>query len=243
MTDDRTGAEWQSLAGEYALGVLAGEELRHAQELERTDPQFRAEVSQWTGWLAPLLEEADEVPPPSRVWERLAESLSSPAPDSNVVQLRQRLKRWQRLASATTALAASLAVILLSDISHTPPPAPIQPRATAAPLVAMLGDPAGGTKVVASWNAAERQLVLAVPGDLQADPRHSHEMWVIPSDGKPRSLGTLGPSKQTHKQLAEALARLLEQGATIAISVEPAGGSPTGAPTGPVVAAGALTQA
>jgi anti-sigma-K factor RskA len=36
---------------------------------------------------------------------------------------------------------------------------------------------------------------------------------------------------------------LLQQGATIAISVEPRGGSPTGAPTGPVIASGSLTPA
>jgi len=45
-----------------------------------------------------------------------------------------------------------------------------------------------------------------------------------------------------HMQLADALARLLQQGATIAISVEPPGGSPTGSPTGPVVASGALAK-
>jgi anti-sigma-K factor RskA len=46
-----------------------------------------------------------------------------------------------------------------------------------------------------------------------------------------------------HMRLADALAQLLRQGATIAISVEPPGGSPTGAPTGPVVASGPLNQA
>ena len=50
-------------------------------------------------------------------------------------------------------------------------------------------------------------------------------------------------SKQMHMRLADALAELMQQGATIAISVEPPGGSPTGAPTGPVVASGALQSA
>jgi anti-sigma-K factor RskA len=49
--------------------------------------------------------------------------------------------------------------------------------------------------------------------------------------------------KRMHMRLAETLARLLENGATIAISVEPRGGSPTGIPTGPVIASGALSQA
>ena len=46
-----------------------------------------------------------------------------------------------------------------------------------------------------------------------------------------------------HMRLADTVAKLLQQGATIAISVEPPGGSPTGAPTGPVVASGSLSEA
>jgi anti-sigma-K factor RskA len=53
----------------------------------------------------------------------------------------------------------------------------------------------------------------------------------------------MGAGKQMHMRLADALAELLQQGATIAISVEPPGGSPTGKPTGPVVASGSLEQA
>ena len=85
--------------------------------------------------------------------------------------------------------------------------------------------------------------MLAVAGDMPADPSHAHELWVIPEGGKPHSLGTMARGRQMHMRLADALAQLLQQGATIAISVEPPGGSPTGAPTGPVVASGALGQA
>jgi anti-sigma-K factor RskA len=85
--------------------------------------------------------------------------------------------------------------------------------------------------------------VLAVAGDMPADPAHAHQLWVIPSGGKPRSLGTMPSTKKMHMQLADALARLLQQGATIAISVEPPGGSRTGAPTGPVVVSGSLDRA
>lgn len=53
---------------------------------------------------------------------------------------------------------------------------------------------------------------------------------MIPAGGKPRSLGTMADKKHWHVRLADALAQLLQQGATIAISVEPRGGSPTGAP-------------
>ncbi len=142
-----------------------------------------------------------------------------------------------------TAIAAGLALVLVYQPHPAPPPGtPAAQRAPAAPMVAMLGDKTA-MKVVASWDPAARQLVLAVAGDMPADPKHAHELWVIPPNGKPRSLGTMGSGKQMHMRLAETLATLLQQGATIAISVEPPGGSPTGAPTGPVVASGSLTRA
>ena len=109
-------------------------------------------------------------------------------------------------------------------------------------MVAIVGGDAAA-KVVVSWEPSAQRMIVAVAGNLTVDARHSHELWVIPADGKPRSLGILGTSKQAHMQLANALADLLQQGATIAISVEPKGGSPTGSPTGPVVASGALSRA
>jgi anti-sigma-K factor RskA len=141
-----------------------------------------------------------------------------------------------------TALAAAFGLILLEQPRTVPQPIAVE-RPAAPPLVAMLGDTGKAMKVVASWDPASRQLVLAVPGDMPADSAHSHELWIIPADGKPRSLGTMPSTRQMHMRLADALAQLLQQGATIAISVEPRGGSPTGQPTGPVVASGALDKA
>jgi anti-sigma-K factor RskA len=235
--------EWRERAAEYALGVLVGEELAKAQELERTNADFRNEVSRWVVHLSPLLEEVDEVPPPASAWAGIVRHIGAGAANDNVVELRRGLKRWRRIATGMSALAACLAIVLLAGLQRSIPSGVQVPAQNASPMVAMLGDPQAGTKVVASWDPDVDQLVLAVPGELSSDPRHSHELWVIPKGGKPRSLGTLPTSKQMHMRLAEGLARLLEQGATIAISVEPRGGSPTGAPTGPVVASGALTPA
>ena len=109
-------------------------------------------------------------------------------------------------------------------------------------MVAVLGDEKEA-KVVASWDPDRKQLILAVAGKLSGNSAHSHELWVIPAGGKPVSLGTLSGSDQSHVRLANALADLLREGATIAISVEPRGGSPTGSPTGPVVASGPLKSA
>jgi anti-sigma-K factor RskA len=229
-----------NLAAEYALGLLDGAELRRAQDLARTDSMFRREVERWSGRLAPMFDEVDEVRPPANMWTRIDAALGAVRADSNILVMRRKLNAWRGVAAAMTALAACLALVLLIRL---PPVAPTPQLAPAAPMVAMLGDQRKQMQVVASWDPRARQLILAVAGDMPADPRHSHELWVIPQGGKPRSLGTMGTGKQMHMRLADALAELLQQGATIAISVEPPGGSPTGAPTGPVVASGSLEQA
>ena len=242
MTDDRSAnPEAADLAAEYALGLLTGDDLRAARNLDRESPSFRQEVARWRGRLAGLADEIQAVSPPPSAWQAV-EARIDPAAAGNIVELRRSMRQWRFATAAMTALAACLALVLL--IRPVPPsvqsgvPAEGQP-----PMVAMLGSDAGGMKVVASWDPTAHQLVLAVPGEMPADPTHSHERWVIPAGGKPRSLGTMPADRRMHMKLANRLADLLQEGATIAISVEPKGGSPTGQPTGPVVAAGALKSA
>ncbi len=244
MTGRQSGSKpSRDLVAEYTLGILTGDDLLSARRLQRDDPEFRQAVARLSGRLAPMLDEVEQVTPPRSIWVEIAARVGTEEPASNVIELRRKVKQWRGIAAAMSALAACLAIVLVTPWSRSGPETRAIHRSDAAPLVAMLGDPSAGTRVVASWDPGAEQLVLAVPGDLRSDQSHSHELWVIPKDGKPRSLGTLPKTKQMHMRLAEALARLLEQGATIAISVEPRGGSPTGAPTGPVVASGALTQA
>jgi len=239
MTDEREN-DREALAAEHALQLLRGDELRQASALAGSDPGFAREVARWRGRLAPLFGEVEAVDPPDAMWTRIEQATASAGNSSKVVMLRRSRALWRGVAAGMTALAAAFGLILL----ERPPQQPVAvQRPAAPPLVAMLGDTDKNMKVVASWDPASRRLVLAVAGDMPADPSHAHELWVIPEGGKPRSLGTMAAGKQMHMRLADALAQLLQQGATIAISVEPPGGSPTGAPTGPVVASGSLDKA
>src|SRR5687767_11202980 len=64
---------------------------------------------------------------------------------------------------------------------------------------------------------------------------NSYELWMLPEGRAPVSLGLLPGTGNAALPLdAEALA-VLAQTMTLAVSLEPAGGSPTGAPTGPVL--------
>jgi anti-sigma-K factor RskA len=225
-TDDR-----RDLAAEYTLGLLTGAELAQARTLASSDPEFRAEVRSWTARLSPMLDEVQPAEPPERLWRTIEAATGG---GDNVVALRRRVNLWRGVSAGMTALAATLAVVLLQPS----PQAPV--RSPATPMVAMVSDEDKTMTVVANWDPDDRQLVLAMAGDMPEDPGKAHELWVIPQGGAPRSLGTMADKPMSRMELAETLADLLSQGAIIAISVEPPGGSPTGTPTGPVIASGTL---
>ena len=179
------------------------------------------------------------------MWQGIERRLGGGPDRENVVQLRRRADRWRGIATAMTALAASLALFIALGRCHLRL-RPYRLRLNGPCQFAHVRDARKRRK----QDQGRCELGSRSPafdsrrnGPMPSDPRHAHELWVIPPGGKPRSLGTMGTSKQMHMRLADALAQLLQQGATIAISVEPPGGSPTGAPTGPVVVAGSLKQA
>jgi anti-sigma-K factor RskA len=245
VSDDRTGRGERVTAAEYALGLLTREDQDEAARRVAIDPQFAAEVARWRGRLATLYDEIDPVAAAPDLWRRIeAQTTGYRAANDNVSALRRRLVAWKAAAGGAAAIAAALAIFVAVEPRATVVPEgqiATQQRAS-APMVAILADK-GSNKAVASWDPEARQLVLAVTGDMPVDPQHSPELWVIPVGGKPRSLGIMPEGKQAHLRLADALAQLLSGGATIAVSVEPRGGSPSGAPTGPVIASGALVQA
>jgi len=69
------------------------------------------------------------------------------------------------------------------------------------------------------------------------------ELWLIPAGGKPISVGMIALDKPTTLTLDPVLLARLGVGAALAVSVEPLGGSPTGQPTGAVIAKGAIGAA
>ncbi|MEO7365589.1 MAG: anti-sigma factor [Sphingomicrobium sp.] len=246
MTDSpTTPAGRDELAAELALGVLDGEVLRHARRLAETDAEFRTAVARWSGQLAPMLDDVAPVSPPARLWAGIeagiGSAMAAEPKQSNIVYLNRRVNLWRGVSAGAMALAASLALVLVNQPSQ-PLPSPSAPVAVQAPLAAMLGDDKRDLKLMASYDPASRRLMVAAASDMTAAPNHAHELWVIPADGTPRSLGTM-PGPKMRAQLPLPMANQLREGVTLAISVEPMGGSPTGLPTGPVIASGKLERA
>lgn len=246
MTDDRNPSpeDRDSLAAEFALGVLDGEELALARSLLGDDARFRDEVARWSGRLAPLLDEIENAQPPERLWGRISKSIGGQSrPSAEIHQLRRKVSVWRGVSGAAMAIAASLALVLVVQRPQTvAPQAPVQAPAP-APLIAKIGTEDAPMAMVATWDSANRRLLVAAAAATPAGPGQSHELWVIPADGTPRSLGLMPDDPTKRLAVGEPVAQQIQEGATLAVSLEPTGGSPTGLPTGPVIASGTLERA
>jgi anti-sigma-K factor RskA len=215
--------ELHILAGEYVLGALDADEADEVTAALATNPELRSAVAFWEERLHPLSSLASPAEPPLTTWPAIEARIRA-TPSKPVGQsLWNSLALWRWSAAAFAAAAAGLALW----IAVTPAPGPS--------LFAVLHPPQHDQ---ASWVAtADRSglVVRAVTAAAPPDDR-SFELWAIaPGATQPRSLGVI-PSDGKLKLSPPPPD--LREGATLAISVEPVGGSPTKQPTGPVVFVG-----
>lgn len=231
MSDDRdiSGAgEDGVLAAEYVLGVLPPDEYAAVGQRLRIDAALRADYRLWRNRLSTLDAQFAETPAPARVWTRIEQRLfASPAGQRG---LWNSIGFWRSLSAA----AALVAIVAIGVNVVTPRP---DPNAFAAQLVAALSAQGSNVSVVALYNASTGQLRLTtLSGD--AVPDKDYELWAIEGSNPPRSMGTFPINQRVDLKLTPEELAGFGPGTTLAISLEPKGGSTTGAPTGPVVAAG-----
>lgn len=229
MSDDftPTGEGRQLLAAEYVLGVLDAAQRDDAKRLLAQDPAFAAEVTFWEERLGGLTSEVPPVIPPAYVWNRINTAL---APGASPGGLWNSLRFWRWSAFASAALAAaSLAVVYFAVVSS--------PRGA---LVATL-DASGQTGFVAATDP-DRNSITIVPASLPITEQRALELWVIVPGDRPRSLGVIEAGRPVRVSVPPSLTAHMQVDAALAVSLEPPGGSPTGLPTGPVIASGKLTN-
>jgi anti-sigma-K factor RskA len=110
------------------------------------------------------------------------------------------------------------------------------------PLLATLtGLKTNQPNFVAAISTDGRSLTI-VPASLLTTDKRSMELWLIPEGGKPASLGLIAAGQPVQLNVPPNLLPLVGSGATLAVSLEPPGGSPTGQPTGEVIAHGNLSR-
>jgi anti-sigma-K factor RskA len=221
----------EGLAGEYVLGTLDADERRAAEARAAADPGFRRSVADWELRLQPLADAAPAATPSAGVFDRIlaridASPIAAPAAGSgNVVALRRSVVRWRITTAIVGVAAAVLAGIVVIDRS-----APGAQSEFVAVLTAEGAKPAFVATVdVRKGTIAVRRVAAAAPVDK------SYELWAVAPNAAPRSLGLV-----EEVSLSRILQVAPSGDITLAVSLEPKGGSKTGAPTGPVVFTGAL---
>jgi anti-sigma-K factor RskA len=225
---DHTGLpddDW--LAAEYALGVLAAPERAAAARRIAREHAFAAQVASWEERLAPWAAEIAEEQPPPQVWERIAAQL--PARGEAGGSLWESLAFWRVFSLASALAAACLAAFIYFGAINEQPPL----------MAAIEG---GGTRTFVATIDTKRGTIAVVPAAYSPDATRFPELWLIPADGRPRPVGMLKADRAVTLTLPPELAAFAKRDVTLAVSLEPEAGSPTGAPTGPVIGAGKLTS-
>ncbi|MEO8101539.1 MAG: anti-sigma factor [Betaproteobacteria bacterium] len=220
------------LAAEFVLGTMNGRTRRRFQEYMKRDPALQSDVSRWEAHLMPLAGRMAAVDPPARVWRRIEAALDgsrSMAAAKAKPGLLQSLGLWRAVGLGATALAA----VLLVTVASLKPPVEQEPM-----LMAVLAEDNSDARVYIEQPKSNLLMVKMIKPWKQ-NPSLAHELWVIPRNGAPRSLGVINAATDTKISLA-GLDSKLADGALLAVSLEPPGGSPSGVPTGKVVCKGSI---
>jgi anti-sigma-K factor RskA len=217
------------LAAEYVSGLMRGRARRRFEGLLPAHPALRSAVRAWQDRLMPLTAEIAPEPPSAAVWQRIEAKIHGASTESRVPWWRQ-LVVWRSVSAVGLVATVGLAALLAT-------PGPVQP-----PIVVVLSA-AGSTpgavvpaSFVASISADGRAMVTKPLVNVSMEANRSLELWSLPPQGAPRSLGLIAADKATVVQRG----KVLEGTDAFAVTLEAAGGSPDGKPHGPVLYVGKL---
>jgi len=222
------------LAAELALGLIEGEERASALRRVLAEPAFAAEVEAWRAHLGVMFDLSPEIAAPVNGLARIERALSPAANDGG-----SQLTIWRGMAAASLVAVAILAVVAFGPQATSPVAPPVQVAQRSAVLVAQIIPVDKSQPVPAVFDPASGELRIAAAALVSAG--HSPELWVIAADGVPHSLGVLHAQRSTAVTIRAADRARFVAGSALVVTVEPVGGSPSGKPTGAVVAQGPLT--
>jgi len=221
-----------ALAAEHVLGTQTALVRRRMQSLMHSNAALADRVDYWQAQLNQLSEQAKPVPAPTWVWRRIEDTLRPSKPEK--AGWWQNLLVWRWAAGTAMATALMLAIYPITEQSPVLQPAD-------GGFVMVLTDEDSKTAWLVSRQNEDRPIkaeAIAVPVMTVAQ---AYELWLLPPGGAaPMSLGLLNEAGGTQLTPAAMLGEMVQPGYMMAVSIEPPGGSPTGAPTGPVVYTGSV---
>lgn len=220
--------DYHELAADYVLGTLSAERRKEVEQTLPNDSRLRAAVDYWEQQLLPLTRLAEPVSPSTALWARIDHSLASalarPAGNTVYTPWWNRIKLWRGLAASGFAAAAILAAVVGVRLQ--------------AP------EPTGYVVVLAAPQTMTPGWLLKIPDarTVQLEPllktpvpdQRVLQLWTK-GDGwtGPVSLGLVTPGQKVQVRLDKLPP--VQPNQLFEITLEPAGGSPIGRPTGPVL--------
>lgn len=229
---------------EYVLGVLDADARAQVERELRVDPRAAEAVARWQRWLTPLMEDLAPLSPPEDLWQRIVHSLgwrsSRPAATPARIPFWDRVAPWRNLALGAASVAAACIIALVISWLRVPP-TPTGAGGTYMASAIRQDDGRVGWTATMDLKNARIVVVPARPGPLPSG--RAPELWLIPPGAKPVAIGMIATDAPTAIALNSTLLARLGPSAALAVSAEPPGGSPTGQPTGPVIAKGAIQTA
>jgi len=220
------------IADEYVIGLLDATEAAKVElEVER-DPELRAAVAASRERFLPLDELAPPLPTDEALWQRIEAALppqsgiasasAAPSPANDNTSAR----RWKPIALAAMAASLLLAVSLGFSLLRTQEPL----------VIAVLVNESGEVQAVVE-DFGNQGAMVRMLADYDVAPDKTIQVWTLPSkETGPVSLGLIEQARSTTLDGPSLPSPRGDQ--LYEITLEPAGGSPTGRPTGPILAKG-----
>ena len=202
------------VAAEYVLGTLPRQARARLKRAALADPVVAAVIGEWEQRLDGLADAAPAIAPPPRVWDAIARRLD-----------------FAKGALAIASFAGMLALGVGTLVNRGEP---------AGTIVVLLAGADAKPVLVATTSRSERALHVKAVGTIALPPGKSLELWLLPDAGAPRSMGLVDASRTVTLPLDATGETFLAGAKGLAISLEPSGGSPTGAPTGPILYTGKI---
>ena len=223
----------ERLAAEFALGTTPPRVRRRLAAIARRDRAVATALSEWERRIAVLGEDVPPTTPPPRVWRNIVVRLGlDPDRVEREAEGQRRTGFWRALA------IASLAGVVVLGVAEWRRPRSVVP----APLVVVLSGADAKVGLIATGSRGERYLTVRTVGNAAPGVDKAFELWALPQSGSPQPLGVIPAGDLVRVPLPNAVDEILSNISTLAVSVEPAGGSPSGKPTGPVLYSGPVAR-
>ena len=259
------------LAAAYALGTLRGGARRRFESMARQSPTVRAAALIWQERFASMTELQQAQAPSPNVWKRIANVIAAEQQPASALGADAPDESWWRALGLwrSAALAGALATVAavgvglnlnakmsdrdaqLAQASQVRSQLTQQNAELAAQLrarpdiqyVAVLSDDKSAASMLVTFDPRNNTLSLKRVGGFQEAPDKSLQLWALPPGGGAQSLGVLSGEPVVRLTAADQMKEAMKEAPTLAITLEPKGGVPPGAPaSGPVLFKGQLMQ-